>query len=122
MQCQENSIDKCKFIDCFYHEEDDPAHPHGKKEMPEENSYLFSACIPKRFNRIDSLNVCHDVALGNDMIDYFESKGDEEIHIINKWKWNAGGPFAITLIIVISVSLCVLCGLSCFYNYRIHHG
>ena len=42
--------------------------------------------------------------------------------MINRWKFNVGGPFALTIISIISISLCVLCGLSCFYNYRIHHG
>ena len=44
------------------------------------------------------------------------------MHVINRWKFNVGGPFALTIISIISASLCVLCSLSCFYNYRIHHG
>jgi hypothetical protein len=134
-ECQENKLAGCKFIDCFYAEDQDPAAyqwqaaskgssgPAGRNTDAEAmRQYLFSACIPKRFGQADSINVCHEVALGNDYLDYFESRNDEDIHVVNRWKFNVGGPFATSVILVISVSLCLLCGLSCFYNYRVHHG
>lgn len=62
------------------------------------------------------------VAQGNDFVDYYLSQDSNDVHVINRWKFNVGGPFALTIISIISASLCVLCSLSCFYNYRIHHG
>ena len=110
-------MEKCKFIDCFYRELKDPY--LNPSESTRE--YLFSACVPKRFNKPDTLNVCKEVALGNDYIDYFESKGDEDAEIIHKWKWGVGGAFGTTVIIVIAILTCLICGASCFYNYRLHH-
>ena len=43
------------------------------------------------------------------------------MHIINKWKFGLGNPFASTAIVVLSAAICFLCGLSCFYNYRLHN-
>jgi len=61
------------------------------------------------------------VAQGNDYTDYYETQGnEEEMHIINKWKWGLSGPVATTIIIIISVLLCGICGASCFYKHRLN--
>jgi len=52
-------------------------------EQSSTREYLFSACIPSAFNKLDILGVCKTVADGNDFIDYLESSGDSESQVIH---------------------------------------
>ena len=61
LDCQNNIVDSCKLIDCFYDELKDP-NSQFLSEDPNPRSYLFSACVPRTFQPLDNVNVCSVVA------------------------------------------------------------
>ena len=80
-----------------------------------EERYLFSACIPSSFEEQQTLNICKDVADGNDYRDYQENEDDPSS---NRFKGTSMATWVIIVIVVASV-LCCICSMSCYYNYKI---
>lgn len=110
IKCRSNLLDSCKFVDCYTTKTIKKA-----QQVDSEKDYLFSACVPKAFEDIEVLNVCKDVANGNYYIDYFLS---DDGGALDEWGGKQIHTFLI-IVIIISVILCGLCSLSCFYNYRV---
>jgi hypothetical protein len=80
------------------------------------NEYLFSTCIPKSFEDSQTMDVCNVVAKGNYFIDYSVADDNGTIDV---WQGKKMNTFTI-VVIIISAIMCIICSLSCFYNYRFH--
>jgi hypothetical protein len=77
--------------------------------------YLFSICIPSEFKGNQILKICRDLAGGNDYLDYLEGNGGssiENIGWLNMHMWTI-------IVIVVACFMSCICGMSCFYNYRV---
>ena len=105
IKCKTNQITTCKFIDCY----------HTNKNTDLDTTYLFSACVPSEFAPKQIMNICKEVADGNDYRDYLLDDGDPTV---SRWKWAHMNVWA-TVVIVVASLMCLICTLSCYYNYRI---
>jgi len=79
-----------------------------------DQQYLFSACIPSTFEQDQIVHICKEVADGNDYKDYLLN--DDETST-SRWKTSTSAWMVI--VIIISVIMSIVCGLSCFYNYKV---
>lgn len=67
------------------------------------------------------MHVCEIVAQGNDLVDYYTQQGIDDPRVISHWKFQNVVKFLGVILIVVASLMCVLCSLSCFYQYRVHH-
>jgi hypothetical protein len=60
------------------------------------------------------VHICKEVADGNDYKDYLIDEDD-----MPNQRWKTSTSAWIIVVIIVSVIMCVICGMSCFYNYRV---
>lgn len=67
MNCKNNEVPTCKFIDCLNTQ---------TINQEEVSKYLFSACIPIAFSVQQATYICQTVGEGNDYRDYKVNNDD----------------------------------------------